>query len=70
MGLNKLIEAALIVVLSAAAVGELPKLVNAVRVAQLQLLKESQSKHWGRALLLPIHDEKSSESEQKESIIR
>lgn len=54
MGLNKLIEAALVVVLSAAAVGELPKLVHAVRVAQLQLLKESQSKHWGRALLLPV----------------
>lgn len=53
MGLNKLIEAALVVVLSAAAVGEQPKLVHVVRVAQLQLLKDSQSKYWGQALLLP-----------------
>ena len=52
--LSKLIEAALIVVLLATAIGQLPKLVQTVRVAQLQLLKESQSSKWGRAMLLPI----------------
>jgi len=52
--LSKLIEAALIVVLLATASGQLPKLVQTVRVAQLQLLKESQSSKWGRAMLLPI----------------
>ena len=54
MGLNKLIDAALIVVLIAAAAGQLPRLVRTVRVAQLQLLKESRSSNWGKPMLLPV----------------
>lgn len=53
MGLNRLVEAALIIVLLAAAAGQLPRLNQAVRVAQIQLLKDSQSSKWGRAMLLP-----------------
>lgn len=53
--LNKLIEAALIVVLMAAAAGQLQHLVQTVRVAQLQLLKDSQSSKWGKPFLLPVH---------------
>jgi len=53
MGLNKLVEAALIIVLIAAAAGQIPRLVQTVKVAQLQLIKDSQSSKWGRALLLP-----------------
>lgn len=49
---SKLIEAAIIGVLLAAAVGQLPRLNYAIRLAQLQLLKDSQSSKWGRALLL------------------
>ena len=52
MGINKLVEAALIVVMLAAAAGYLPRLIQTVRVAQLQLLKESQTSKWGRATLL------------------
>lgn len=52
--LNKLIEAALIIVFMAATARQLPRLVQTVRVAQLQLLKESQSSKWGRPMLLPI----------------
>lgn len=52
--LNRLIDAALIIVLMAAAAGQLPRLVQTVRVAQLQLLKDSQSSKWGRPMLLPI----------------
>ena len=52
MGLNKLVEAALIIVLIAAAAGQLPRLVQTVRVAQLQLIKDSQSSKWGQAFLL------------------
>lgn len=51
---SKLIDAALIAVFMTAAAGQLPRLVQTVRVAQLQLLKESQSSKWGRAMLLPI----------------
>lgn len=53
--INKLIEGAFIVVLLAAAGRQLPKLIQTVRIAQLQLIKESQSLKWGHAMLLPIH---------------
>lgn len=53
MGLNKLIEAIAVLVLLSASTGQLPKIVAKVQVAQLQLLKASQSKSWGQALLLP-----------------
>ncbi len=52
--LNRLIEAALVVVLAAAAIGQIPKFVQTVRVAQLQVLKDSQSSKWGKPFLLPI----------------
>jgi len=51
---QKLIDAALIVVLAAAAAGQLPRLVQTVRVAQLQLLKDSMSSKWGRPMLPPV----------------
>lgn len=52
MGINKLIEAALVIVLMAAAIGQLPRMNQAILVAQIQLLKDSQSSKWGRAFLL------------------
>jgi hypothetical protein len=51
--INKLIDAALIVVLAAAACGQIPKLVQTARIAQLQILKDSRSSNWGHPLLLP-----------------
>lgn len=51
---RKLVEAALIVVLMAAAVGQLPHLNHMLRVAQIQLVKDSQSSKWGRAMRLPL----------------
>jgi hypothetical protein len=54
MGLNKLIEAAFVVIVVAAVAGQIPRLVQTLRVAQLQLLKESQSSKWGQAMLLPV----------------
>jgi len=51
---KKITEAAIAIALIAAAAGELPRLVAAVRVAQLQLIKDSQSTKWGRAMLLPV----------------
>lgn len=54
MGFNKLTEAAFVVIVAAALAGQIPRLVQTLRVAQLQLLKESQSSKWGQAMLLPI----------------
>lgn len=56
MGINKLVEAALIIVLMAAAVGQLPRLNHMLRLAQIQLIKDSQSSKWGRAMQLPLTD--------------
>jgi hypothetical protein len=53
--INKLIDAAMIAVLMAAACGQLPRLVQTLRMAQLHILKDSQSSKWGRPMLLPIH---------------
>jgi hypothetical protein len=51
---NKLIQAAVAAALFAAATGQLPKFIQTVRVAQYQLLKDSQASKWGRAMILPI----------------
>lgn len=53
MAYTKIAEAALVAVLLAAAVGQLPRLVQAIRVAQIQLIKDSQSSKWGEAKMLP-----------------
>jgi len=52
--IEKLVSVALAAVLAAAAVGQLPLLVREVRIAQLQLLKDSETSHWGKPFLLPI----------------
>jgi len=61
--LNKLIQTALAIVLCAAATGQLPKLVQTIRMAQLQLLKDSQASKWGRPMLLPISKKPSRVSD-------
>jgi hypothetical protein len=53
MGLNKLFETVAILVFLAASTGQLPRIVAKVQVSQIHLLKASQSKSWGQALLLP-----------------
>ena len=52
MNIEKLIRIAVSAVLIAAATGQLPRVVQAVRVAQHELLKESQTSKWQRAMLL------------------
>jgi hypothetical protein len=53
MGINKAIEAIAFVCVLAAATGQLPRMLRQVQIAQLHLLKASQSQSWGQALLLP-----------------
>jgi hypothetical protein len=64
--LNKLIAVAMTAVSAAAATGQLPHLIQTVRIAQLQLLKESQSSKWGKPFLLPVeHSSGNRNSRQK-----
>lgn len=53
MGINDAIKVAAILTLIAAGTGQLPRAVRAIQIAQLHLLKQSQSHTWGKALLLP-----------------
>ncbi len=53
MGLNKLIASAATLAILAASTGQLPRIIRAVHIAQLHLLKESQASKWPRAALLP-----------------
>ncbi len=48
---SSLIKAAITIVLMVAAAGQLPRFVQAVRVAQYKVLKESQASTWGKPVL-------------------
>jgi len=53
MGINKAIQVVAVFVVLAASTGQLPRLVRQVQLAQLHLLKASQSSSWGHLPLLP-----------------
>ncbi len=53
MGISKLIKIAAILASIAVSSGHLPQILHTVRLAQLHLIKESSSSHWGQAMLLP-----------------
>jgi hypothetical protein len=52
MGLEKLVSAVAIFVVLAASTGQLPKLIFAVRKAQIQLIQETKASNWGMPMLL------------------
>lgn len=51
--MDKLIAIAATLAVLAVASGQLPKVLHKLHVAQLHLIKDSQSSSWGRAMLLP-----------------
>lgn len=53
MGLEKLIALGAAMAILAASTGQLPKVIRAVQIAQLKLLKDSQASKWPKAALLP-----------------
>ncbi len=53
MGIDKLMAFAATIAVLAVSTGQLPKIIRAVHIAQLQLLKESQASKWPKATLLP-----------------
>ena len=52
MGLNKLISLAATLAILAASTGHLPKIIYAVHMAQLRLIKESRASNWPKAMQL------------------
>jgi hypothetical protein len=51
--MDKLITIAAILAVITVSSGNLPKVLHQLRLAQLQLIKESQASKWGQAMLLP-----------------
>lgn len=54
MGIERLIAIAAILGLLAVPTGQLPKVLQAIRRAELQLLHDSRASAWGRPMLLPV----------------
>ncbi|MDO9182318.1 MAG: hypothetical protein Q7U04_07905 [Bacteriovorax sp.] len=53
MGIDKLISISAILAVLTVSSGQLPRVLKTLRIAQLQLIKESQASKWGTPLLLP-----------------
>jgi len=53
MGIQKLIPIAVSLAFLAASTGQLPRVLKTVRIAQLQLIKDSQASKWGTAMVPP-----------------
>jgi hypothetical protein len=54
MGIHKLIQIAAILAGLAVSTGQLPRILQEVRLAKLNLIKDSQASKWGQAMLLPL----------------
>lgn len=54
MSISKLIPIATVFAMAAAATGNLPRILLQVKLAQLQLIKDSQASKWGKPFLLPV----------------
>ncbi|MDD4973470.1 MAG: hypothetical protein PHY93_03925 [Bacteriovorax sp.] len=51
--MDKLIAIAVTLAVLTVSTGQLPKVLRQLRIAQLQLIKDSQASKWGQAMLLP-----------------
>ena len=55
VGIEKLVSLAALLAALAASTGRLPRIIYAIHMAELRLLKESQASKWPKAeLLLPV----------------
>jgi hypothetical protein len=53
--LNRIFEIALAATVAATTVGQLPRLISTLQLAEIQILKDSESSKWGDPFTLPIH---------------
>ena len=53
MGIEKLVSISVTLAVLVVFTGQLPRVLKRVRVAQLQLIKESQASKWGSPMLPP-----------------
>ncbi len=55
MGLSKVISIAVTMAFLAASTGQLSRIIRAVQIAQIKLIKDSQASQWPKAMTLPSH---------------
>ncbi|MBI2605095.1 MAG: hypothetical protein HYW49_03335 [Deltaproteobacteria bacterium] len=53
MGIERLISIAATLAVLAVSTDQLPRILHTVRVAELHLIRDSQSSKWGHVMLLP-----------------
>lgn len=51
--MNNLIKISVILAIAAVSSGNLPKILNQVRKAQIQLIQDSKASNWPKAMTLP-----------------
>ena len=54
MNIQSLIQIAVVVGTIAIGTGQLPKILQKIRSAQIVLIQESRTETWGKAMLLPV----------------
>ena len=54
MELNRLFQIAAVLAALAVSSHHLPQILHTVRVAQLELLRDSQASKWGHPMMLPV----------------
>ncbi len=54
MGLDKLFQAVAVLAIVAVSTGQLPRIINYVHKAQIQLIQDSKASKWPKAMLLPV----------------
>jgi hypothetical protein len=54
MDIQKLISIASTLAVLTVFTGQLPRVLKVVRIAQLELIRDSQASKWGTPMLLPI----------------
>jgi hypothetical protein len=53
MDIQKLISIASTLAVITVFTGQLPRVLKAVRIAQLELIRDSQASKWGKPMMLP-----------------
>ena len=53
MGLSKLTSIAVVAAFLAACNGQLPRVIKAVKIAQVKLIIDSRASKWPKAMILP-----------------
>jgi len=52
MGIDRIVQIAVVLALIASATGQLPKVIKKVQIAEFRLLQQSKTDTWGKLLII------------------